>query len=83
MWLFGGCGVGDSGVPFPRTFVAEVKQVFRRMFRVYAHIYHSHFQVVVDLGMEAHLNTSFRRMCDCITNQQDQPTTRPTNVADD
>ena len=32
------------------------------MFRVYAHIYHSHFQVVVDLGMEAHLNTSFRRM---------------------
>eukprot|EP01104_Vermistella_antarctica_P013284 TRINITY_DN3_c1_g1_i1.p1 TRINITY_DN3_c1_g1~~TRINITY_DN3_c1_g1_i1.p1 ORF type:complete len:228 (+),score=58.42 TRINITY_DN3_c1_g1_i1:34-684(+) len=48
------------GVPFPKTFQAIVKDIFRRLFRVYAHIYHSHFQKIVSLGEEAHLNTSFK-----------------------
>jgi hypothetical protein len=49
------------GVPFPRNFHSVTKQIFKRLFRVYAHIYHAHFKVVVhELGEEAHLNTSFK-----------------------
>jgi len=48
------------GVPFPKTFQSLVKNVFKRLFRVYAHIYHSHFPKIVSLGEEAHLNTSFK-----------------------
>ena len=34
--------------------------MFKRLFRVYAHLYHSHFPKVASLGEEAHLNTSFK-----------------------
>ena len=37
-----------------------MKKIFRRLFRVYAHIYHSHFNQVCDLGEEAHLNSLFK-----------------------
>ena len=36
------------------------KTILKRLFRVYAHIYHQHFREVVSLGEEAHLNTSFK-----------------------
>ena len=48
------------GVPFPKDFQNVVKTIFKRLFRVYAHIYHSHFTKIVSLGEEAHLNTSFK-----------------------
>jgi len=48
------------GAPFPRNYEDCVKNMFKRLFRVYAHIYHSHFQQVVSLEEEAHLNTSFK-----------------------
>jgi len=48
------------GVPFPKNFESIVKNIFKRLFRVYAHIYHSHFQKIAQLGEEAHLNTSFK-----------------------
>jgi len=48
------------GVPFPKSFQRVVQQIFKRLFRVYAHIYHSHFSKIVSLGEEAHLNTSFK-----------------------
>jgi len=47
-------------VPFPRNFQQVVKNIFKRLFRVYAHIYYSHFQKIVTLGEEAHLNTCFK-----------------------
>jgi len=31
------------GVPFPRNFETIIKVIFKRLFRVYAHIYHTHF----------------------------------------
>ena len=49
-----------TGVPFPKNFQTTVKLIFKRLFRVYAHIYYSHFQKVVALNEEAHLNTSFK-----------------------
>eukprot|EP00842_Homolaphlyctis_polyrhiza_P005174 jgi/Hompol1/5658/HPOL_004611-RA len=48
------------GVPFAKTFPATIKTIMKRLFRVYAHIYHSHFQSFKDLGADAHLNTSFK-----------------------
>ena len=48
------------GVPFPKNFLSVVKTILKRLFRVYAHMYHSHFNRVVDLGEEPHLNTSFK-----------------------
>jgi len=48
------------GTSFPKNFQATVKVIFKRLFRVYAHIYHSHFQKIVSLGAEAHLNTCFK-----------------------
>ena len=48
------------GTPFPANFKEVVKTIFKRLFRVYAHIYHSHFQKIVSLKEEAHLNTCFK-----------------------
>jgi len=51
------------GTPFPPNFNNVVKVIFKRLFRVYAHIYHHHFQRIVALGAEAHLNTCFKHFC--------------------
>eukprot|EP01094_Clydonella_sp_ATCC50884_P018678 TRINITY_DN3497_c0_g1_i2.p1 TRINITY_DN3497_c0_g1~~TRINITY_DN3497_c0_g1_i2.p1 ORF type:complete len:212 (-),score=89.31 TRINITY_DN3497_c0_g1_i2:744-1379(-) len=48
------------GAPFPSNFFRLVKQMFRRMFRVYAHMYHHHYEQIVALGLDAHLNTSLQ-----------------------
>ncbi|WWC98885.1 hypothetical protein V866_005779 [Kwoniella sp. B9012] len=48
------------GKRFPPTFMNTAKTILRRLFRVYAHIYHSHFDQVCALGIEAHLNTNYR-----------------------
>ena len=48
------------GTPFPKNFSDVVRKIFTRLFRVYAHIYHSHFQQICTLGAEAHLNTCFK-----------------------
>lgn len=48
------------GTPFPLNFKDIIKTIFKRLFRVYAHIYHSHFQKIISLKEEAHLNTCFK-----------------------
>ncbi|GKT23878.1 MOB kinase activator 1A [Aduncisulcus paluster] len=48
------------GAPFPSNFREIVRNIFKRMFRVYAHIYFAHFQVIVEQGEQAHLNTCFK-----------------------
>jgi MOB kinase activator 1 len=47
-------------VPFPRGFIFEIKVIFRRLFRVYAHIYWCHFHNITSLSMDAHFNTCFK-----------------------
>lgn len=47
--------------PFCENFIDIIRTIFKRLFRVYAHIYHSHYRVVVqELGEVAHLNASFK-----------------------
>lgn len=58
------------GEPFPKNFANVAKTIFRRLFRVYAHIYHTHFQAILNLNEEAHLNTSFKHFYFFITEFQ-------------
>ena len=51
--LFNGANTAD--IP------AETKAVFKRMFRVYAHLYHKHFEHFTEISAENHLNTCFER----------------------
>jgi len=45
---------------FPKNFKEIAKTIFKRLFRVYAHIYYSHFQKIQMLEEEPHLNTCFK-----------------------
>jgi hypothetical protein len=49
-----------TGAPFPPNFRDVVKTILKRLFRVYAHIYHSHFQMIMNLEEVKHLNTCFK-----------------------
>lgn len=48
------------GVPFPKQFPALVKTIFKRLFRVYAHMYCHHFDEINELQLNVHLNTSLK-----------------------
>ena len=50
----------EPGAPFPPNFIASVRDIFRRLFRVYAHLYASHFERMQQLGFEPHINTCFK-----------------------
>eukprot|EP00002_Diphylleia_rotans_P008148 TRINITY_DN1788_c0_g1_i1.p1 TRINITY_DN1788_c0_g1~~TRINITY_DN1788_c0_g1_i1.p1 ORF type:complete len:225 (-),score=62.32 TRINITY_DN1788_c0_g1_i1:206-880(-) len=54
-------------VEFPKDFQSIVRNIYKRLFRVYAHIYYSHFQKIVSLGAEAHVNTCFKHFYFFIT----------------
>jgi hypothetical protein len=47
-------------IPFPAKFMVIVKQIYTRMFRIFAIIYTHHFSKLEELGAVAHLNTSFK-----------------------
>lgn len=58
----------QEGIPFPKTFVSvTLRNIFKRLFRVYAHMYYSHFETFVSYGAEAHLNTTFKHLYYFIT----------------
>lgn len=48
------------GAPFPQQFQSLVKTIFKRLFRIYAHIYCHHFHEISELGLQNHLNTSLK-----------------------
>lgn len=48
-----------QNVPFPPHFMGVLKNIYRQMFRIFAHIYHNHFDKFVHLSMEAHWNSFF------------------------
>ena len=45
---------------YPKKFHAICATIYKRFFRVYAHIYHAHFKQIQTLGADAHLNTCFK-----------------------
>ena len=44
--------VSRLGAPFPKNFRDTVRTIFRRLFRVYAHLYSNHFDQICALGIE-------------------------------
>ena len=50
----------EPNVPFPKIFRATVKDIFRRLFRVYAHLYLSHAHHIEQENFTAHINTCGR-----------------------
>ncbi|KAI8374569.1 Mob1/phocein, partial [Radiomyces spectabilis] len=48
-----------AGRDFPRDFPVIVKRVFGQLLRLFAHIYHHHFDKVLSLNEEAHYNSLF------------------------
>lgn len=45
---------------FPKHFLSIVKNIFKRLFRIYAHAYLSHGSKIKELDLDAHWNTSFQ-----------------------
>eukprot|EP01125_Pyxidicula_operculata_P015465 TRINITY_DN524_c1_g1_i1.p1 TRINITY_DN524_c1_g1~~TRINITY_DN524_c1_g1_i1.p1 ORF type:complete len:151 (-),score=25.62 TRINITY_DN524_c1_g1_i1:249-701(-) len=50
----------EPGAMFPKTFETIVSNIFKRLFRVYAHIYHCHFAEIIAMKLEPYLNTCFK-----------------------
>ena len=50
----------DENDKFPKNFLSQVKVIYKRLFRLYAHIYYSHFEKIRSIGANAHLNTCFK-----------------------
>lgn len=53
-------------VPFTSDFGQTLRVIYLQLFRVLAHLFWSHYKVLVDLRLEAHLNSVFAHfMCFC------------------
>lgn len=50
----------DPDAAYPKDFVAVVQRILKRLFRVYGHMYYTHFNNIQTLGLESSLNTSFK-----------------------
>lgn len=48
-----------QGVPFPQNFPAIVRSIYVQLFRIFAHIYHNHFDKIIHLSLEPHWNSLF------------------------
>ncbi len=46
--------------PFPADFEDYIKEIFKKMFRIFAIIYHNHFETIEKADAVAHLNTCFK-----------------------
>ena len=51
------CTIGTS---FGKKFTKDVPQIFKRLFRIYGHLYLHHLNQIIQLEEEPHLNTSFK-----------------------
>mmetsp|Transcript_41263 Transcript_41263/g.106770 ORF Transcript_41263/g.106770 Transcript_41263/m.106770 type:complete len:271 (+) Transcript_41263:104-916(+) len=50
----------QPGVAFPPHYRKGMRVIYKRLFRIYAHTFHSHFKDLVDGEADAHLNHSFK-----------------------
>ncbi|UYV65071.1 MOB3B, partial [Cordylochernes scorpioides] len=54
-------------VPFPKNFIPNCKKILTRLFRVFVHVYIHHFDRLVSIGAEAHVNTCYKHFYYFIT----------------
>merc|ERR1712039_578152 len=50
----------SPGRPFPPHYRKGMRVIYKRLFRIYAHTFHSHFKELVEGEADAHLNHSFK-----------------------
>ncbi|XP_032865888.2 MOB kinase activator 3B isoform X1 [Tyto alba] len=50
----------NVGVPFPKNFLQICKKILCRLFRVFVHVYIHHFDRIILMGAEAHVNTCYK-----------------------
>lgn len=50
----------SSMVPFPRSFIPICRRILTRLYRVFVHVYIHHFDRIVAIGAEAHVNTCYK-----------------------
>eukprot|EP00747_Dinoflagellata_sp_TGD_P218865 gnl/TRDRNA2_/TRDRNA2_91064_c0_seq1.p1 gnl/TRDRNA2_/TRDRNA2_91064_c0~~gnl/TRDRNA2_/TRDRNA2_91064_c0_seq1.p1 ORF type:complete len:270 (-),score=64.76 gnl/TRDRNA2_/TRDRNA2_91064_c0_seq1:138-947(-) len=50
----------QKGVAFPPTFRKGMRVIYKRLFRIYAHTFHSHYKEIMEGEADAHLNHSFK-----------------------
>lgn len=50
----------DDSQQFPRIFIPKVKEIFKRLFRQFAHLYYSHYDQIKQGGSSKHLNSTFK-----------------------
>ncbi|KAG2204579.1 Mob1/phocein [Mucor mucedo] len=68
-----------AGPDFPRELPSVVKKMFSQLFRLFAHIYHDHYDKVLALNEEPHFNSlfahfiSFAREFDLLEKKEVQP----------
>ncbi|KND01442.1 uncharacterized protein SPPG_03246 [Spizellomyces punctatus DAOM BR117] len=48
-----------SGSEFPPNFLISIRGIFKQLFRIFAHIYHVHYDKILHVSAEGHLNTLF------------------------
>lgn len=48
------------GAQFPPTYRKAMRTIYKRLFRIYAHVFHSHFKELAEQDADAHLNHSFK-----------------------
>jgi len=69
----------EDGEKFPKNFNKVIKLIFKRLFRIYGHTFHSHYNEFKSKGVSAHLNTCFKFFVlfalefDLLTQQEMQP----------
>jgi len=47
------------GCEFPKDFINILRSIYKQLFRILAHIYWSHYDKILHLSCEGHLNTLF------------------------
>ncbi|KAJ3427387.1 mob kinase activator-like [Anaeramoeba flamelloides] len=50
-----------SEIPFPKNFKEILKDIYKRLFRVYTHIFYHHYHLITTLGFAQAFNGSFKR----------------------
>ncbi|CAG0887314.1 unnamed protein product, partial [Cyprideis torosa] len=54
-------------VPFPKSFGSLSRKILTRLFRVFVHVYIHHFDRIISIGAEPHVNTCYKHFYYFIT----------------
>lgn len=59
-----------SDLPFPKNFSSHCSKILARLHRVFVHVYIHHFQSIVNINAEAHMNTCYKHFFYFVTEFQ-------------